>query len=163
MSMIGHLKQITPAKLEEIKKNPSISESLLYETRELGEEEPYDLDKAWMGLHYLLAGDNWQGDDPLIWVIGGGDEIGNDLVYGPAQYLTPEKVRMAAEALSGLTREDLKLKYDPEGWNDLVYPTGIWLDEGDDALEWLLEYFDGLVGYYQDSSSKGNAMLFYVD
>lgn len=163
MSMIGHLKQITPAKLEEIKSNPSILESLLNETGELGEEAEYDLDKTWNGLHYLLAGDNWEGQDPLIWVIGGGEEIGDDLVYGPARHLTPEKVRMAAEALSGLTKESLKPKYNPEAWNDRIYPTGIWADEGNDALEWLMEYFEGLVRFYQDASSKGNAVLFYVD
>ena len=41
-----------------------------------------------------------------------------------------------------------------------IYPE-IW-DEGDDALDYLLTWYESLRAYYFDAASKGNAMLKYL-
>jgi hypothetical protein len=155
--MMGNLKQISAATLEEIKADPSIVEEILFS--EEGEAEGLEIDKAWHGLHYLLTGEAWGGAPPLANAVLGGEEIGEDFGYGAARYLTPGQVKEVATALSGVSEEELTNRFDP----DAMRAAQIYGISGDDDdLEYLLEYFRPLVEYYQDASQKGNAMLLYL-
>ena len=44
--------------------------------------------------------------------------------------------------------------------NKEIYPD-IW-DDGDDALDYLLQWYETLHAFYVDAASKGNAMLKYL-
>ena len=99
MSMIGNFLQVSPAELAELISDPSRVESVIYPNGEEN-ENCIDVDKAWHGIHYLLAGDTWGGDPPLANVVLGGTAIGDDVGYGPARYLTADEVRAIGDALS---------------------------------------------------------------
>jgi Domain of unknown function (DUF1877) len=49
-----------------------------------------DLDKAWHGIHYLLTGTTLSNRTLASKVIMGGEDIGPDFGYGPAQLLQPQ-------------------------------------------------------------------------
>ncbi len=158
MSMIGHFKQISPQLLDEIIKDPSSLESIIY----TDEEDPNELniDKAWHGIHYLLTGSAWEGEPPLVNVIMGGTEIGDDLGYGAARYLTVNQVKEATEALLKISEEELKTRFNPEEMNKLeIYPPINWIEE---EFDYLLGYYEELVAYYKDADEKRNAMLIYI-
>lgn len=160
MSMLWAAKQVTPAMLEEIKRNPGLLDGILKEAA-VG-VGALDLDKAWNGIHWILTGEIAGGDPPLSKIIYGGTEIGEDMGYGPARYLTAQDVREVADALSVLPRDSLRQRYDPAAMDEAgVYPSG-WADEPEEGLTWLLERFDLMAPYFQDAAKKGNAILTFL-
>lgn len=115
---------------------------------ELGENEgaDTDLDKAWHGIHYLLTGSVWEGDEPQNFLLAGGETIGEiDVGYGPARCIKSDDVRKIFDHLSGITVEELKSRFDPDKMMaNQIYPE-IWDREEDDGnLDYLIEYFEEL-------------------
>ena len=140
--------------------NPDEIEELLYQDH--GDSEPsnyLDLDKAWHGLHYLFTGEVYGGPRPLSLAIVGGTDIGPDVGYGPARYLTAEEVATVAEALAALTPDALAQRFDPQDMETKqIYP-GSWVSEGNEAFEYLLYPFAQLQKFYADAASRGDAIL----
>jgi hypothetical protein len=122
------------------------------------DSDPMDIDKSWQGIHYLLTGTPWGGTDALAKAILGGTEIGPDVGYGPARYLAAEEVQEINAALSEVTTHDLVKRWDV----DKMQKAEIYCVGNDDGLEYCLEYFRELVGYYNDAAQKGHAMLLYM-
>jgi hypothetical protein len=87
-------------------------------------ETTHDLDKSWDAIGHLLAASTRGSLTTLL----GGAEIGPDLGYGPARFMTPDEVRAAATALERVDREALLAHFDakalmksevyPEAWED---------------------------------------------
>ena len=160
MSMIGNFLQVTPAQLHALIDDPSAVMALIYPEGEEGTKS-IDIDKAWHGIHFMLTGDIWGGVAPLCNVVLGGTEIGEDVGYGPAHYIGVDEVRAVAAALRDLPREELAKRFDAAAMSkNGIYPE-IW-DEGEDALDYLLHWYESLRAYYLDAASKGNAMLKYL-
>lgn len=157
MSMIGYFLQITPAQLRKAIDDPATIEPLIYPKDEEA-ANALDIDKAWHGIHFMLTGDVWGGDVPLCDAVLGGTEIGNDVGYGPARYLDVDGVRAVVDALRTLPREELGKRFDAaEMRTKDIYPP-IW-EDGDDALDYLLFWYETMRAYYLDAALKGNAML----
>jgi hypothetical protein len=155
MSMIAVFKQITPEQLNELIANPDLVEELIFNEEE--DDDSIDIDKAWHGIHFLLNNDPWDGEEPLKFTILGKYEIGEDVGYGPAHYLTSEDVKTITKALSNISAEALKSKFDADKMIKAdIYPS-VWEEE--DVVEYLIEYYKVLVDYYNDAAEKGNAML----
>lgn len=157
MSMVLTLKQIASARLQELFNNPDLIEEMIFNEEE--NDDSLYLDKAWHGIHFLLNDDAWGGKEPLKYVIMGRGEIGGDIGYGPAHYLTAQDVKAVANALSDISAEQLRSKFDADNMTEAdIYPS-IW--SGDEDLDYLMEYYELLVEYYIDAAQKGNAMLIY--
>lgn len=165
MSMIGNLLRVTNAELEEYLEDSSLLEDRIYDEET---ENPMliDIDKAWDGIIFLLTGQSIDNaDHPLLRVLFSGQIIDEeqDFGYGPAHYLTPEQVAELNNEISEITTSDLKRKYDPEKMTELeVYPT-IWEQEGDDAFEYLREYFKSLQKVYSDATENGEAVVTFLN
>ncbi|MHB1037687.1 MAG: YfbM family protein [Pirellulales bacterium] len=162
MSMIGNFLQLSSAQLEALIADPSRVETFIYP-----EDEEHvngiHVDKAWHGIHYLLAGEAWGGELPLANVVLGGTEIGEDVGYGPARYLTADEVRAAADALKDITPDVLRSRYvASELSENAIYPD-IWDDPDDDAIGYLATWYQTLRDYYFDAAAKRNAMLKYLN
>lgn len=158
MSMIGNFLQLSSEELEALIADPSAVESFIYPDDE-ERERSIDIDKAWHGIHFLLAGEPWGGDPPLANVVLGGTEIGDDVGYGPARYLTAAEVQAAASALQDITPDVLRSRYVASelSEND-IYPQ-IWDEPEDDAFGYLGPWYETLRDYFIDAAAKGNAML----
>lgn len=119
--------------------------------------EPLGIDKAWHGLHFLLTGSSTDTKPPLGAAILGGQEVGEDLGYGPARYLSPAEVAAVADALDQVTHADLDIRYDPSAMEgEKIYPGG-WDDP--DSADWLIETFDEVKAYYAQARDRGYGML----
>jgi len=118
-----------------------------------------NLDKSWHGIHYLLTGRIDEAPPPLGNAILGGTEIGEDLGYGPARYLTPEQVREVAQALAGITSDDFVRRFDPQK----IRRASVYALDNDATADYCVQYFEKLVAYYRDAAAQGNAMLLYLD
>jgi hypothetical protein len=120
------------------------------------------LEKAWHGLHYLLTTRGGDGADSLGFLLEGGEEIGEDLGYGPARLFAPDVVRQLHGALDGISEEELWTRFDPESMEEQeIYP-GIWDEDEADLREEYLEYYNHLKGFVRRASEgqMGIVVLF---
>ena len=163
MGMVSYIAPVPPATLEALRREPEDVEDYLYPND--GDDEPphqLDVDKAWHGLHYLLTGRAEGGAEPLAWTLLGGEEIGPELGYGPARFLTPPQVAAVAAALSGLDGPALAGRFDAADMAaQAIYPD-IWERDGAEALDYLLAHFGPLAAAYRDAANRGDAMLLWL-
>ncbi|TXK77494.1 YfbM family protein [Paenibacillus sp. N3.4] len=159
MGMIGYLKQISNELLEGIIEGKEHITDLIYNNED--QSGSLDIDKAWHAIHFILNESAWEGQYPLINVILGGTELGVDLGYGPARYLTNEEVRDVALSLSNLNENEIKKRFNPEKMKELdIYPSIAWDEQGD--LEYVFSYYEEVKKYYIEASGKNSAMLLYI-
>jgi hypothetical protein len=118
------------------------------------------IEKAWHGLHFLLAADAEPTATPLGQAILGGEPLGDDLGYGPARVHGPAQVAAVAAALASTSVAELRGRYDPAALRDArIYP-GTW-DDPDDR-DWLLAAFDDVRRFYAEAAARGSAALIYL-
>ncbi|GAB2815884.1 YfbM family protein [Ferruginibacter profundus] len=167
MSMIGNLLRVTATDLEAYLQDSSLLEHSIYD-EETDDENPNltDIDKSWDGILFLLTGQNVANTEhPLAKVLFSGQIIDEeqDLGYGPAHYLTPGQVAELNEQILKITTADLKQKYDPVKMEALeVYPS-IWAEEGDEAFEYLSEYFKNVQEVYAEAAKNGEAIITFIN
>lgn len=112
------------------------------------------VDKAWNGIWFLLTAAGAPVD-----VVGGGAAVSDeDLGYGPACYLSPGEVGLAAGCLQAMPWERLAGHFDPEQRAaDGVYPA-IWDD--DHALDYLRGNYAVLVQFFDAAAVAGEPSSF---
>jgi len=165
MSMNGNFKALSDQELETLAADPSSVEQLLFASLLGGSSnghEELEIDKAWHGLHFLLTGTAWEGDFPLNFIATGGQEVGDDLGYGPARALTSGEVHKIDAALEPLTRGALVQRFDPARMTELeIYPFG-WSDDPDGELEYLLDFYAELRAFLRRTAERRDALLVYL-
>ena len=168
--MIANYRRVTSEELEALLRDPSSLQSFLYPEEDeeyenvRDDERHLDIDKAWHGIHYLITGDPWEGEPPLANAVLGGTELSDeDVGYGPARYLTQEEVRDVAAALEDISPDELRTRFDPaELERANIYPN-IWQRDGEEALEYVLEYYGEVRRFFCAASEMGDGMLLYLN
>jgi Domain of unknown function (DUF1877) len=164
MGMTASFAAITPGELDEIKKDAAGLSNLLFD-RVNSEDITHgvDVDKSWAAIHFMLTGSQWGGSEPECLPVLGGTEIGSDIGYGPARYLTPQQVVSANAVLASIPAEELKKRFVPARLDEAdVYPSGIWLDEGMDGFEYIEHWYGQLREFYAHAAKNGNAVLLAI-
>src|SRR6516165_4601800 len=106
---------------------------------------PISLEKMDLALHHLLTGGFHPTSSPLSRAILGGTPIAADLGDDRARYLWGDEVREISTALSSLTSEDLRRRYDPAGLKAGWLMTPVREDEDEEEVFTSLEYYFGLL------------------
>ena len=122
---------------------------------------PFDVDKAWHGLHAVLTGSAEDCDHPLNPVVMGGEEFGADLGYGPARYLSAEDVRHLASSLDDMDEEEFRAGIDLETLSSLDAYPDVWdrTSEAEDNLAWLTEALETVREGFHRAADHGQAMI----
>ncbi len=128
------------------------------------------IDKDWHALHALLTGEISNPSDikavppSLGNVVIGGTETPIDATYGKVRFLKSEEVREVADALSKITVEDLRSRFDAVEFTKAeVYPNprpGGWDMEQIESVFWI---YPQLVGFFRDAGREGNVVLLSFD
>jgi Domain of unknown function (DUF1877) len=87
------------------------------------------VDKAWAGLHFLLAWPEGRGGPPLDFLRYGAEhaELVGDVGYGRAHAFRAAETEAIAGALRGVTPWTLRVRFDPRRMDELgIYPR-IWI------------------------------------
>jgi hypothetical protein len=158
MGMLLEMRMTSPAQIVELKASPDKVTNWISDAS--GEPTHIDLGKAWHGVSYLLTGSGGGGDEePWCFLLTGGEDVGEDRSYGPARILQPQQVKEWANALTTLSTEQLKKRYNPEDMDDFgVYPSG-WTEEPEESLSWLLEFFDELRNGVNSAADQGFGLV----
>jgi hypothetical protein len=120
---------------------------------------------AWHGIHYLLTGTAREGGTPLNFLLSGGRQVGDiDVGYGPARVLSAAETWAAHEALTQLSDDDLRGRFDPADMTRKeIYPE-IWArpPEEDDTLGYLMEYVRTLRGFLAEAVEQRQGLLVHL-
>ena len=169
MGMAGTFLRISQEKLEQLRSDPNSIESLVeqfftsrFSIERSGDSELCDVDKSWQTIHFMLSGGNpWGGNTIEAQAIMGGAEIGPDLGYGPARYLTSDQVKQVSQALAPITQEEFSNRFDPQAMAaaDLY---AFDLEYAEDELEMAQDYFGELKKFYARSAQQNDAVLLLI-
>jgi hypothetical protein len=114
MSMMANYLRISPKQLEALRANPSSILDLLYPPDFSQLVNHLDIDRGWHVIHFLLNGETWDGQPPLVNAVLGGHALGDvDVGYGPARFLEPDEVRDLASALENIPSAEFIERSDP--------------------------------------------------
>lgn len=145
-----------PERAAALLEQPSDIGAALYERDDAPRAQDAYLDKAWHAIHFVLTGSAWAGEAPWAWAILGGTELGED-EDGNWRHLPAEQVREVAQALSALPPDEFARRYDPQALADAqIYPDVIWLRDGDDAKQYVVDYYAQLSGFYAAAAQRGD-------
>jgi hypothetical protein len=163
MSMIGNYRRISRRQLAALRANPASMIDFLYpdDQRPFSADEHLDIDKSWHAIHYLLNSDTWEGE-PFFDVVLGGTELGEDIGYGPARYLSPKEVQAVANALQELPAFEVLERFDAQRLNDAeIYPHG-WSGSPEE-LDYIRDNYLALTEYFRKVAEAKDAMLIYLN
>jgi len=165
MGMVGSFRRISARDLARLYADPDAATEFLGGEGDDTGFDPFadlDVDKAWHGIHYLLTGSAEEGEPPLDFIVRGGREIGEDLGYGPARGFSPAEVKNIAAALSGVSLDQLRSRYDQNEMQRLqIYPD-IWRREPDEGLAYVTQYFDELKEFITGGAKEGEALIVFL-
>lgn len=144
-------------------------------------DEPHlqEVDKAWDAMHRCLSDGTLQrfgGEYPLNAVVLGGKSLYHASDY-IVSFVTEQQTKEIAEAMAGVTREVLQLRYDGlkeaakkwKGIRGIVFSFTRSKEapyEGpisDDDFEYTWAYFVEVRNFYLKAASENRAVVFFVD
>ena len=161
MSMIGNLLMISNGQLQQLIGEPSLVEDYIYAERK--EDKFLNLDKSWHAIHFILNGNNYEGQGPLAMVFFGGEEIGEDHGYGLVRYLTTDQVKQVSLSLSEISHENFSQKYDPQAMDAAsIYPN-VWERDSAEGLKYIVPFFQDLKKFYNEAALRDQAVLIYIN
>ena len=137
-----------------------------------GEEsiESLYLDKSRDGFIYLLSGSgiattDLSNPDNLARAILSGDiideEKNEDWEYGYVHYRTVTEIASLAARLAAIQKGELRRNYNPAEMDD-VYPDIIWRRDGEEALQYLLDYFNALYAFCTEAAAQQQAVISFL-
>lgn len=156
MGMTASLYAVSEQQVDTLRSDPAQAFALLS-----AGGDAVHLDKAWHGIHYLLTGSAWEGDEPLNFLLHGGDPLGDE----EGDELVPRvfdlaEVRRVDAALAPLDDGQLRRRYDPRAMRQQdIYPA-IW-DE-DEALPFCLEHFGALKDFVAQTARQGRGLVIFA-
>lgn len=159
MSMICCLREADVSQITRLLSDPAYILPLLEE-----EGDQVDLDKAWHGIHFLLTGSAWGGEEPLCYLVKGGAQVGDvDVGYGPARVLRPDQVTNWSAALSAISEDELRRRFNRQAMaKEQIYPE-IWDGEREDeSIGYLLEYYGVLRTFVKRTGAQQKGALIYI-
>lgn len=163
MSMIGSYLRLPESELNRVLENPDSIVSFLYPDDDSGprSERYLDTDKSWHLTHFLLTGNAWEGAEPICNAVLGGTEIGEDLGYGPARFLTPGQVQEVAAALAPISSEQLWSRFDPKAVEVAeIYPDG-WKGNQEER-DYVSGYFQQLKDFFAEATKTNDAIILWL-
>ena len=124
---------------------------------------PFDVDKQWHAIHYLLTGSPDPVDGPLGIIMGEYEDVGEDQGYGPAWFIPPEAINASHEALRALGDDELRERYDPAAMvRDKVYIAEALAEEGEEGLGFLLEDLQRLRAFVRAGAERSLGAFAFV-
>jgi hypothetical protein len=160
MSMIGNYISVAPDDVAKVQTAGSFAENLID-----GDDGELSLsiEKSWQAIHFVLNGDPWECKGPLGNAVLGGREVGEDMGYGPARFLTPAEVAETAKALEEVTTEQFTERLSKANFKKAeIYVFNDEDPNDPDIVEELVGYFEDVKKFFREAANKKNGMLLFI-
>jgi hypothetical protein len=154
---------LTQEKLDDLKQHPGQVRQFIFAKNGSNDEaELFDLEKPGMAysicsmVRLLVAMNLWVGG---VWR----SEVSDDLGKGPARCLTARQVAAVSAALQEMPASALAQRFDAAKMEKAqVYPEGMWITDGVQALNYLLEHYSHLQNFYANAAAHGKAVICFI-
>ena len=167
MSMVQNFLRVNLETLNSFLTDSHSLSKMVYSKEAIHLDNLIDIDKAWEGIFFLLTGESIgtydQASPPLSWLLVGPNDIdrNQDMGYGPATYTDIEQTRQIYLALQEISIDELTQRFDSATMLEKdIYPD-IWDDEN--ALDYLLQYFEDLKAFYQMATLHHEAVILFLN
>lgn len=163
MGMISNLMMVSKEELDSYLSDSELLSDRVYNNND-ADAQYIEIDKAWDGILYLLTGQGFMSiDSPLVQIFFSGELVDEeqDFGYGPAHYLTPDKVSSLNDLIKDIDSLSLKANFNPSKMNELeIYPS-IW-DDGDEAFEYLQKGFEDVQQLFANAANQEKAIITFL-
>lgn len=160
MGMVLCLRKASAADLAMLRSDADSADDFLFAEDAQDAGEIIDFDKAWNALHFMFTGNDAETDHPLSFFPNNPERIGTDNGYGGPWVFTPTQVRAFAEALDALSDQDIEARYDPEEMvKHDVYLADSFIDEGPEALEYIMQSVPALRTMMKQAAAEGASVV----
>lgn len=124
--------------------------------------QAYELEGAFVGVHFLLTGTASGGDGPLSFVANAafGEPVPYDRGHGPGRILAPTTVAAIADAIESMTARDVRSRLESDALSACHPFAGRRLE--DDDKEWLLAVLQGLMTFMRRAAKDRVPVLVVV-
>lgn len=117
------------------------------------------LEKAWHALHFVFTGKLDEAPAPTGFLLSGGEEVGEDMGYGPARVLRHAEVTALRDALHAISDAEFDRRFDVKTLaKNEVYPF-CWDEDRDELLEEHMMHFEQLKNDLDQIVAAGEGML----
>ena len=161
MAMISVWRLVDDDQIAELADDPTQIEALLDE-----EGPDIDLDRAWHGLHFLLAGTARETAGPRGYILGGRPVGEVNVGYGPVRVLGSQEVAIFDDLLQCISTEEFCARFDPEAMTAAgIYPDDLWddaLSGEQDVLAYLTGHFLQLKEFIAAAHRDGMGVITYL-
>ena len=160
MSMILYLRRASDEDIARIEADPESTASFFFAENTQADGDLIDFDKAWQAVHFTLSGSEYESESPLGAILSQGRTVGIDLGYGQPWIITADRMRAFNDALSALSDDDIRQRYDPAAMvaND-IYIADAFEDEPDEGLQYLMQGIPALRRFANKCAETGSCAL----
>lgn len=162
MGLTCSLQRISENELDELLQNPAYFEEFC--ERKVSASHFCGIDKAWHGLHFLFTGTAYKGEEPLCFLLVGGTLVAGEYEENAMRALRPAQVKDFSGAISQLSPEELRARFDPAAMTEAdIYPE-IWERDPreDDTFGYLLQDFHSLRKFLEKAAAANDAVLISI-
>ena len=162
MGLRCSLVELSKDQIDKLLADPDNVFDCLDELEENEEVMGVGLDKAWHGIHFLLTGGVWEGAEPFCYLVKGGEDIGTEDDW--ARLLRPNQIADWANALSTISAEDLRNRFDSVAMIKAdIYPN-IWDRDNEEKsnLEYLLDYYEVLRTFLEQTKKEDKGAIISI-
>ena len=122
-----------------------------------------DLHKSWHMFHFLFTGHASGGSPPGSLLMEGGEEVGEDMGYGPARLIGPADTAAFANFVGALSVDELKARLDGPRMAALsVYPAFEAVDAVEEYADDVEHYFPKLRDHLAAAAAAREAVLVWL-
>jgi hypothetical protein len=163
MGMWGYLHRLPAPRLSALLLTPDEIEGELYPNDDVKQFPKETVEKTWNAIEFILDRLAELGRIPWIAPLTQGEESGASFHYGPCWYRSPDEVRLIADAMIGLSKDEFKKGYMPDIMAKYkVYPD-IWdRPEQGEHFEYVWVWYAGMVKFYRRAAENGEGMLLHL-
>lgn len=157
-----YLRRATPAELDGFVREPARAEDFVFpEDGDNADAGLIEFDRAWQALHFMLTGNAYGSGHPLGIIADETPFIRTgDIGSFEFSIVTPERMAVFAAALREIDDEALAARYDPAAMMAAdVYLADIFLDEGPDALDYVMQGVPALRKFAADCAAAGDGAI----
>lgn len=184
--MLGMVGQISDADIDKLTEEPKRVEQLLNDGQYFEKKQSFwktlfskpdkpvyswtpdagnatcDMDKAWHLLHFVLSGNMEGGDGPENFIMTGGQEIGEDLGYGPTRFFKAKATEEIGKFIAQLSKQTIHHRLEKQQLKGQdIYPIND-NELSEEDREWILEEFADLKDFFQQTIKSHKGFYVYI-
>jgi Domain of unknown function (DUF1877) len=160
VSMILYLRRASDDDIAELRVNPTKLSDFFFHPDAQSAGDIIDFDKAWQGIHFTLTGSEDYTDDDLGILLFNGEQIGEDMGYGPGWIVPNANVVRFHQALSKISDDEIRASYSPEKMVEVdIYHADGFADDPEEGLEYLMQTIPELRAFAEKCASSNSTVI----